>query len=355
MMTRVSRIVSLSVCALVMASLTVGCTTFHFPFDKRIPKASASDPAVQIVCLWQQADGRAPEGFPCQGFSGQILFLSSKHGTPVQVEGDVRIYLFDDHGTEEEQTLPLRQFDFDAGSWTVHLTQTSLGPSYSVFVPYVRRGVKDANCALRVRLKPKKGPVVFSDLSNMPLNGNRKPVRGEEAKPISEEENDEIAAEAMAGSLRRTTTISMGSKPKTTESVSNVKREKPANKVAPASHQTAQPASQITQASHEVVSETPKASADSERIRQLEAMVQQLLEQKSSPPPELAPSNPPRRTVHPLDLDDERSGATRLSTPVADRLRLLSRRDEDRADDATQENEGEEPASSPHHRHPLED
>lgn len=357
-MSRFSRIASLQICLFAVASLMVGCTTFHYPFEKRIPKATAADPAVQVLCLWQQADGRDPEGYPCKGFSGQVLFLSNKSGTPVQVDGDVRIYLFDDHGTEEEQTKPVRQFDFDSGSWNVHLSETTLGPTYSVFVPYTRRGVKDANCALRVRLKPKKGPVVFSDLSNMPLNGNRKPVRGEEAKPITDEENDQIAAEAMAGSLRRTTTISMGSNPKTTESVTNTRREQPSQKVTPVSAQSATPGNQITQASHQVISEPQRQpSADSERIRQLEAMVQQLLEQKSNPPAELSPTNPPRRTVHPLDLDDERSGATRLSTPVSDRLRLTSRQsaDEVATDADDDDNSDEQPVRATRSRHPLDD
>jgi len=255
-------------CALLIMGLS-GCATFHSPFAKKIPKATAADPAVQILCLWQQAEGRDPEGYPCKGFAGQILFLSNRAATPVQIEGDVRIYMFDDQGTEEEQAKPLRQFDFDAGSWGVHLAETSLGPTYSIFVPYVRRGVKDANCALRVRLKPKQGPVIFSDLSNMPLNGNKKPVMGEDAKPISNDEADRMAADALAAKLHRTTTISMGSNPKVTDSLQKTKQELNAG--------------QVTLASHEVLSPAPKATEDSDRIRQLEAMVQQLIEQKSSP------------------------------------------------------------------------
>ena len=264
-------------CALLILGLS-GCATFHSPFAKKIPKATAADPAVQILCLWQQAEGRDPEGYPCKGFAGQILFLSNRAATPVQIEGDVRIYMFDDQGTEEEQAKPLRQFDFDAGSWGVHLAETSLGPTYSIFVPYVRRGVKDANCALRVRLKPKQGPVIFSDLSNMPLNGNKKPVMGEDAKPISSDEADRMAADALAAKLHRTTTISMGSNPKVTDSLQKTKQELNAG--------------QVTLASHEVLSPTPKATEDSDRIRQLEAMVQQLIEQKSSPAVNSAPVSP---------------------------------------------------------------
>ena len=334
----VQRIVMPLTCAMFLCSL-VGCSTFHVPFEKKIPKASASDPVVQVLCLWQQAEGRDPEGYPCKGFSGQILFLSNKAATPVQCDGDVRIYLFDDQGDTEAQAKPLRQFDFDAGSWDVHLTKTSLGPTYSVFVPYVRRGVKDANCALRIRLKPKTGPVVFSELSNMPLNGNKKPVMGESAKPLSIEETDRMAADEMAGKLRRTTTISMGSNPKTTESLAGPKKEEKVN--------------QIQLASHEVVSESPKESAEAERIRRLESMVQQLLEQKSNSQTNSTSMNQPNLSLDRLDLNKPQV----VDSPPAGRLKWKPRpatsNDED--DAKTDESDTEDAVPPPRRKHPLED
>ena len=334
----VQRIVLRLTCTMFLCSF-VGCTTFHVPFEKKIPKASATDPVVQVLCLWQQAEGRDPEGYPCKGFSGQILFLSNKAATPVQCEGDVRIYLFDDQGDTEAQAKPLRQFDFDAGSWDVHLTKTSLGPTYSVFVPYVRRGVKDANCALRIRLKPKNGPVVFSDLSNMPLNGNKKPVMGESAKPLSIEETDRMAADEMAGKLRRTTTISMGSNPKTTESLAGPKKEEKVN--------------QIQLASHEVVSESPKESADAERIRRLESMVQQLLEQKSNPPTILTSTNQTNLGLDRLELDKPQTVDSQPAGRVKWKPRPAISTGE--ADVKCDEDDTDAAVPPPRRKHPLED
>ena len=335
----VQRIVMPLICSMFLCSF-VGCTTFHVPFEKKIPKASAADPVVQVLCLWQQAEGRDPEGYPCKGFSGQILFLSNKAATPVQCDGDVRIYLFDDQGDTEAQAKPLRQFDFDSGSWDVHLTKTSLGPTYSVFVPYVRRGVKDANCALRVRLKPKSGPVVFSDLSNMPLNGNKKPVMGENAKPLSIEETDRMAVDEMASKLRRTTTISMGSNPKTTESLAGPKKDEKVN--------------QVQLASHEVVSESPKESADAERIRRLESMVQQLLEQKNNTPTIPTSINQPNLSLDRLGLDNLQV----VDSPPAGRVKWKPRPapSSGDVDDANSgENDAEAATPPPRRKHPLED
>jgi hypothetical protein len=287
----------------------VGCSTFHIPFGKSIPKASAADPVVQILCLWQQAEGRDPEGMPCRGFAGQILFLSNRAATPVQIEGEVRIYLFDDQGTVEEQSRPLRQFDFDNGSWGVHLAETSLGPTYHVFVPYVRRGTTDAACALRIRLTPKQGQgaVIFSDLANMPLNAISKPLTGDDAKPMTLEETEHVAAEVAAAKLRRTTTISTTASPQSAGAAVLAKQNDNSG--------------QVQLASHEVGSDFAKNSGESDRIRQLESMVQQLLDQKSAAVAAPAPSRMTRRDMERILMDSDPA----LAAESNDRIRLTRR------------------------------
>lgn len=147
-----------------------GCAALQLPWGKeRFAKASSQNPVVQIVCLWEQAEGRDPDNVPCRGFAGQIMFLGNRHATPVEIEGDIRIYLFDDFGTVEEQSKPLHQFDFNHDAWKIHLTKSAVGPSYSVFVPYTRRGQHNPKCSLRLRLTPKSGPVIFSDMTTLPL------------------------------------------------------------------------------------------------------------------------------------------------------------------------------------------
>lgn len=311
-------------CGILLCS-NFGCATFHSPFGKKVPTATASNPAVQIIGLWQHADGNDPDGRPCKGFSGQILFLSNGSPVPVKIDGDVRIYLFDDQGTLEEQAKPLRVFEFDSGSWDVHLAQSTLGLTYTVFIPYTRRGVTDANCSLRIRLKPKQGPVVFSDFSNMPLNGNKKPQRGDDAKPFSEEELKKITTDAMTGELRRTTTISMNPNSQTIEPAGGIKSASSANPIQLASHQTTE--------------QTPVASADSDRVKRLEAMVQQLLEQNTSAAASAGQES--RRVIAPAPLSQEQV------SPATDAVRsrpMKMRRSK------------EWPAVSASHRsHPLDD
>lgn len=263
-----------------------------------------ANPALEAVCLWQPGEGCDPEGVPCKGFMGTILFLS-KTSTPLVIEGEVRVYLFDDQGTPEENTKPLRMFNFDNGSWAIHLTSTSFGPTYTVFIPYVRRGVSNAACTLRVRLKPKAGPVVFSEFANMQLNGPKKASAGEDAKPITKEEVDRETVDVMTKSLLRTTTIAAGPNQQSMQAKIPSKVDTDANKVQTALHQTTAGSNPIQLATHQTSDGTTKESADAERIRRLEAMVEKLLEQQSAMPAKPMPAGRIRQEREPARLDDD--------------------------------------------------
>jgi len=144
-----------------------------FPGSKaeEFAKADARNPAVKVLTIWQAAEGRGLNGLPTRGFAGQILFVTNRSSSPVTVEGKVRIYLFDDKGKLEEQAKPIHQFDFKPGAWKTHMRLGTLGPSYHVFIPYVRKDRYQANCTLMVQLKPTDGPTIYSDMTTVALPG----------------------------------------------------------------------------------------------------------------------------------------------------------------------------------------
>jgi len=336
-MSGVSRIISSLTCVLLLGSLT-GCATLSSPFAKQFPKASAKNPVHQIECLWTPGDGVDPEGVPCKGFTGQILFFVGRSPIPVQVDGLIRVYLFDDQGTVDEQMKPLRQFDFSPGSWNVHLCESAYGPCYSMFVPYVRRGVSNAQCALRVgyRENVEKSPIIFSDFKTVALNPNKSSIlRGEDAKPMLP---DEAAVGAMYDKLRRTTTISLSKNPQATPLNGVASTDPTLNPIQQASYEVpsaplatgqvlqaggpvANSGSQVMQALGQapvVSAPVPpntnpgKESPDAARVRQLEVMVQQLLEQQRSNA-DLAPSRSRQINpgTEPKALDEEQPQSSR--------------------------------------------
>jgi hypothetical protein len=168
---------SLMQCSVVFSVLLVlsGCTTTSL-FSKlahkqKFPKATADNPAVRCLCLWEPSEGTGVDNKPSRGVSGQIFFFTRGGASSVEVDGDVRIYLFDDEGSADAQAQPLHQFDFLAGSWKAHLTSTQFGPAYQLFVPYSRKGHHQAELALRVRHTPPNGAPLYSDLARVTLPG----------------------------------------------------------------------------------------------------------------------------------------------------------------------------------------
>jgi hypothetical protein len=161
---------------LALLPLFAGCTSLDLniaDFGREIDRTAG---VADIVCLWEPAEGVGMDGLPTRGFAGQILFFVKGQSEPVKVNGDVRIYVFDDQGTEEEQKRPLHEFNFPADAWNIYLSPTNLGTAYQVFVPYTRKGGMQANCALRVRLAATDRMPVFSKLANVALPGRVAPT-----------------------------------------------------------------------------------------------------------------------------------------------------------------------------------
>lgn len=303
-----SRCLSGLLCGLMLAN--IGCTTLNIPFLKdRMPKATARNPVSQIVCIWEPSEGRDPDGRPCRGVAGQILFLAGRGSMPVQMEGDVRIYVFDDQGSLEDQSKPLHQFDFDSVSWSRHLTKGTLGPTYSVFVPYTRRGTQEANVALRVRLTTEDSPAVFSDLASVPLGGNKKTDK-KEAELEAAFDEAKAASEANAQAMRRTTTISLNG------TAATPKPRVTADSAVTQAVASGKPSRAVQQAAYE--EDAAPVDPNAQRVEELEQLVRQLLDQQQT-------SARPKASVKQAAAQIETAAPPRLlpdETPPAGRFRL---------------------------------
>lgn len=150
-----------------------GCSALTVPVT--LPKAAdQAQPQriTDVVALWQPGEGTTPDGLPCRGFAGQVMFFEAGSDSPVAVDGSVRIYVFDDHG--DDASKPLHVFNFDPGAWGKYRCQTKLGTSYQVFVPYTREGSHRASCSVRVRFENDKSRLL-SDAAGVVLDGSTRP------------------------------------------------------------------------------------------------------------------------------------------------------------------------------------
>ena len=167
----------LAIPGLLLVSFAVtGCSTWKtakLPFAKETPvvRATAERPAIRVMGLWQPGEGDGLDGTSGRGFVGQIYFFDADSPSPVAVDGDVRVYVFDDAGTPEERKTPIHQFDFNDGAWQGYETTSALGPCYNVYVPYTRKGLFEADCSLRLRLTRPDGSTLFSEMTVVHLKG----------------------------------------------------------------------------------------------------------------------------------------------------------------------------------------
>ncbi|MCG6154827.1 hypothetical protein [Rubinisphaera margarita] len=153
--------------------LFTGCTSLNFA-SMSLPFMSydkTHDSVIEILSLWQPGEGRDSNGMPCRGFAGQILFFTQGRPAPVKITGDVKVYVFDDQGTVDEQQKPLHIYEFEEGAWKAYETKSNIGWAYQVFIPYPRAGTHQAVCSLRVKHISKRGQVTLSDPADIMLAG----------------------------------------------------------------------------------------------------------------------------------------------------------------------------------------
>jgi len=172
-----------------------GCQSVPLFSRAKYLESDARHPVMEVLCVWEAAEGRGTDNLPCRGFGGQILCFASGYKEPVKVQGDVRVYVFDDHGVSGDSSLPIHQFDFTAEAWNTFLKPSSLGASYQLFVPYTRKGLDSASCTLRVRLSPEGGTPIYSRLATVALTGHASDKR----KLASEERVVTISHETQVG------------------------------------------------------------------------------------------------------------------------------------------------------------
>ncbi|HUG19453.1 MAG TPA: hypothetical protein VMM56_10770 [Planctomycetaceae bacterium] len=161
------------VCGLTLL-VTTGCSSLPLErwFGSQEAVASPANPAVDVVCLWEPSEGRDLRGLPRRGMKGQIMFFTHGTNSPVVVNGDVKVYQFDNYGPRESWDKPVHQFEFSAAQWNSFLAQGMLGPTYNVFIPYMRKHPEQVNVTLQLRFTPHDGSrVIYSKTANTALPG----------------------------------------------------------------------------------------------------------------------------------------------------------------------------------------
>lgn len=134
-----------------------------------IESVRSPPPVSKMLCLWEPAEGQGLDEKPARGFAGQVMFFTHGKPTPIKVKGTVRIFEYIDYDSEAPDREPDHTFTFDSGAWSAHRAEGTLGHSYNVFLPYVKKDKGHAVCALRVEIETEDGHKVSSPYTEVTL------------------------------------------------------------------------------------------------------------------------------------------------------------------------------------------
>lgn len=171
-----------AICML-MACLAPGCAQWKLP--KSLPLAGNDEDkpqvAQRVTALW--SDTVLVEA-GVTGFGGRLMFYG-KGEDPVKVEGELTVFAYDDTHDAQNQSLPARKYVFRAEDLEKHYSASTLGHSYSFWIPWASVGGPARQISLIARFKSAKGGgVVMSEMTRHYLPGTQNPASNSPA-PIS--------------------------------------------------------------------------------------------------------------------------------------------------------------------------
>ncbi len=153
-----------------LAFTTVGCAKFDL--RRNIPWEETSDkPVRSVVAFWTEAVIERTSGPPYRGFGGRLLFYPADMSHPVKVQGTVVVYAFDEDLPPPENLKPVRKFVFTNEQLQQVYSESKLGPSYNLLIPWEEFSPKSRRVSLIVRYIPENGPSVVSEQVKVFLPG----------------------------------------------------------------------------------------------------------------------------------------------------------------------------------------
>ncbi|MEX2120965.1 MAG: hypothetical protein WD847_15345 [Pirellulales bacterium] len=178
-------LVGATVSALSLIALS-GCS--HFDLRKRIPWGEGEDGQLRrpmkVVSMWTETVMTTAGIPPMRGFGGRLMFYPSDDSKPCKVKGSLVVYAFDETHRDPTNLVPDRKYVFTEEQFARHYSKSSLGHSYSVWVPWDEAGGEQREISLIVRFMPAQGGVIVGDETKHLLPG-KKPVDSYLEPPVT--------------------------------------------------------------------------------------------------------------------------------------------------------------------------
>ena len=127
-----------------------------------------------MTAMWTETVMQQPGQPSVRGLGGRIHFFADNADKPVKVDGTLTIYAFgaDD---DSKRVSPERKFVFLPEQIDSHRSDSSLGDSYSFWLPWEAVGGPQRKLSIIARFEAKTGHVILSEPAKIALRGEAAP------------------------------------------------------------------------------------------------------------------------------------------------------------------------------------
>ncbi len=150
----------------------------------------------EVLPIWTDTVLHQPGKPGVRGFGGRLYFYENGKPDPVQVDGQLVVYAFDGAIDSPGMVAPLRKFVFTPDQLQTHHSKTSLGNSYSVWIPWDKVGGESRTLSLVARFDGREGGTAMSKPARMLLPGL------ETTTPLENERNSKVQLASHEGLLQ---------------------------------------------------------------------------------------------------------------------------------------------------------
>jgi len=139
---------------------------------------------------------------PTRGFGGRLFFYDDKTKA-VPVEGELTVHAFAE--TSDGSEGEVKRYHFTAEQFTQHFSQSDIGASYSVWIPWDAVGGDQMRISLVPSFQAKSGRMIQGDQALVGLPGKRSSVENIASRPSAAELLQSTRGDGRSGLV--TTTI----------------------------------------------------------------------------------------------------------------------------------------------------
>jgi hypothetical protein len=152
---------------LIAIAFCTGCSSLDKDWKKKLPwspesriKTSKFETPSHLIAIWSPDVLAQPGKPPARGFGGRIYFYNEKNQA-VPVEGQLVVYGYDDLQNSHHPGQPQRKFAFTPDQFTKHFSNSELGASYSIWIPWDEAGGEQRHISLVPIFTATSGQVVM--------------------------------------------------------------------------------------------------------------------------------------------------------------------------------------------------